>query len=565
MNLRDIYINQKAYSTDDPQKAWGDFGMTASASKEASQAGADILKAGGNAMDALAAIQFGLAVAEPFNTGLGASGFIMYYDNKTKETTVVQGHSKGPVKIKKNVFVDEDQSAIPFIERSTPGTAVAIPGIIKAFSAAVEKYGTKTWAEVIEPAVGLAEKGVEVNDLWKVALDRFHIRLGAEAKKFFMPDDVPLTVGEIVANKDLAHTLRILQKEGADSFYKGEIADAIIETVKEMDGCLIKEDLQNYQVKFQEPLKENYKGFEIVVPAPPNGGGFGLLYMLKLLEKLQIQKYDIRSWEKYYIIAETLRIMSADKLAYIGDPDFYDIPLQGLLHPDYIDERLQLYNFKNRNLDVSFGNPWKYEEKGSPNDVKPQSVDKGSETTHFIAVDRRGNIAACTSSLEHIFGSGIMVPGYGFLLNNDMTDFDPALGSINSVEPNKYPVSMKTPTMVFKEGRPFLTLGSPGGPTIVASVFQTLINVLDYKMDLKEAIEEPRIYNSVGPLIWWEKGVPEEARKVLTEMNYQFDEIPLDLGNVQAVLFDQEKEIYYGACDSSRPGLPVGLKKEDMQ
>ncbi|PWA07534.1 gamma-glutamyltransferase [Pueribacillus theae] len=559
MTLKDLYKNQKIDSEGDKQRAWGNFGMTASATKEASQAGAELLKSGGNAMDALAAIQFGLAVSEPFNTGLGASGFIIYYDNQTKKTTVIQGHSQAPANIKKNVFVDEHEDEIPFFERSTPGTAVAIPGIIKAFSAAMEKYGKKTWEEVLQPAIAFAENGVEVNESWKVALERFRMRLGEEAENFFMPEGVPLTVGEIVPNKELAKTLRILQTEGAEAFYNGEIANAIVKTVQEMDGCLTKEDLKNYEAVFQQPLRAHYKGFEIVVPSPPNGGGFALIYMLKLLEKLHIEQYDVRSWEKYYLLAETLRIMTADKLAHMGDPNFYDVPLQGLVHPDYIAERLKLYNFKNRNLDISFGNPWKYEKNGEPSGLKPHTNEKGSETTHFIAVDKWGNIAACTSSLEHMFGSGIMVPGYGFLLNNDMTDFDPSIGGINSVEPHKFAVSMKTPTLVFKNGKPLLTLGSPGGPTIVASVLQTLIHVLDYKMDLKEAIEEPRIYNGTGPLIWWEEGMPEEAKRVLKEMNYEFDDIPLEIGNVQAVLFDQEKNLYYGACDSSRPGIPVGL------
>ncbi|HZG73537.1 MAG TPA: gamma-glutamyltransferase [Chondromyces sp.] len=564
MSVKDILQNQKNASGDEPQRAWGDFGMTASATEEASQAGADMLKAGGNAMDALAAMQFALAVSEPFNTGLGASGFIVFYNNKTKETQIIQGHSQAPANARKNLFVDNNQEIIPFLERSTPGTAVAIPGILKAFSTALEKFGSKTWDEAIEPAISLAENGVRVNEVWAASLARFRERLGEEAKAFFMPDEVPLTLGETVSNKNLAKTLKILQRDGVDAFYTGEIADAIVDTVQKFDGFLTKEDLVNYQVKTQKPLRATYKGYEVVVPPPPNGGGFSLLYMLKLLEQLQIEKYDIRSWEKYYILVETLRIMTADKLAHIGDPDFYDIPLEGLLHPDYLKERLQLYNFEYRNVDIGFGNPWKYQASGTPSGLNPQTFEIGSETTHFTAVDQWGNIAACTSSLEHIFGSGIMVPGYGFLLNNDMTDFDPSIGTINSVEPKKYPVSIKTPTIVFKDEKPILTLGSPGGPTIVASVLQTLINVLDYKMDLKDAIEEPRVYNGTGPLIWWEEGLPEEAREVLERMNYQFDEIALSIGNVQAILFDHENGRLYGASDSSRPGIPVGLNKNNL-
>lgn len=183
----------------------------------------------------------------------------------------------------------------------------------------------------------------------------------------------------------------------------------------------------NYEAKIQEPLRRKYKEFDVVVP----GGGFALLYMLALLEEMDPSQYSVRSWEKYYLIAETLRIMTADKLACMSDPDFYDIPLEGLLHPSYLKERLSLYDFQNRNNKVNDGNPWPYQSSGTSSGLKPQTAEKGSETTHFTAVDQWGNIAACTSSLEHFFGSGIMVPGYGFLLNNDMTDFDPSIGTIN--------------------------------------------------------------------------------------------------------------------------------------
>ncbi|MEK4029940.1 gamma-glutamyltransferase [Pseudobacillus sp. FSL P4-0506] len=561
MDIKNIIKNQKRENGG--QRAWADGGMTASATVEASTIGADVLKSGGNAMDALAAMQFALAVSEPFNTGLGASGFIVYYDAKKHETKVIHGHSKAPKNARTNVFVNEDQDVIPFLERSTPGTAVAIPGILKAFDKALALYGRKTWEEVIEPAIHLSEKGIEVNDLWVTAIERFGNRLGKEAKAFFFPDDVPLTKGEVAINKDLTRALKELQKEGVDSFYKGAIAKAIAEEVQKLDGCLVLEDLINYEAKIAKPLQAAYKGFDIVVPSPPNGGGFALLYMLKLLEKLNIGQYSVRSWEKYYLIAETLRVMTADKLAFMTDPDLYDIPLEGLLHPDYLDERLQLYNFKFRNDKVAAGNPWKFDQNKQPSGLMAQAFEIGSETTHFVAVDKDGNIATCTSSLEHNFGSGIMVPGYGFLLNNDMTDFDPSLGGVNSVEPNKYPVSMKTPTMIFKDGKPFLTLGSPGGPTIVASVLQTLIHVINYEMDLKDAIEEPRIFNGTGPLIWWEEGIPEEAKQVLEKMNYQFDQIALPMGNVQAVLFDHQSSQLYGASDSSRPGIPVGVNQSE--
>lgn len=554
MTMNHIWKNQRNQPT--KQRAHGYKGMTASATEESSTIGADVLAKGGNAMDALASMQFVLAVAEPFNTGLAASGFIIYYDAERKKTFVVNGHSISPKKAHKNVFVDEHQNIIPFLERSTPGTAVAIPGILRGMEKALDEFGTMSWADVIEPAIQLSEKGVRVNLTWNTGLQRFSDRLGEEAKAFFYPNDVPLTEGETVVNKDLTRTLKLLQKGGADVFYKGEIADKIVETVQAFDGFMEKEDLLSYEATVSEAITGTYKEYTVAVPAPPNGGGFSLLYMLKLLEKLDIGQYGLRSWEKYYLLAEVMRIMTADKLAFMGDPAFYDIPLDGLLTEEYLTERLKLINFRFRNEDVTEGNPWLYDDK-QPHNKKADATDPGPDTTHFIAVDEAGNIAACTSSLEHFFGSGIMVPGYGFLLNNDMTDFDPDPAGLNSVEPGKYPVSMKTPAIVFKDGEPVLTLGSPGGPTIPASVLQTMIHVLDFELDLKEAIEEPRIYNGTGPLIWQEEGIPEEVKQTLESMNYQFDSIALSIGNVQAVLMNPETGERIGGSDSSRPGIPI--------
>lgn len=555
--MENIWRNQKTEVHQ--QRARGTKGMTASATKESSQIGADILSAGGNAMDALAAMQFALAVSEPFNTGLAASGFILYHDVQKKKTYIVNGHSIAPKHSHKNIFVDEHQDEIPFLKRSTPGTAVAVPGILKAMEKALNEFGTMDWESVMEPAVQLSKSGVTVNTTWNTGLQRFSDRLGEEARKFFFPDGVPLTEGETVINKDLTYTLSLLQKHGAGIFYKGEIADKIVEAAQSFDGFLVKEDLSSYEAFVSEAMTGTYKDFTIAVPPPPNGGGFALLYMLKLIEKLHISQYSLRSWQKYYIFAEVLRIMTADKLAYMGDPSFYDIPIDGLMAEPYLEKRRNLINFAFKNNDVSEGNPWEYDDK-SPHEKKSSEENSGPYTSHFTAVDKEGNIAACTSSLEHFFGSGIMVPGYGFLLNNDMTDFDPDPAGINAVEPGKYPVSMKTPTLVFKNGQPILTLGSPGGPTIPASVLQTMIHVLDFEMDVKDAIEEPRIYNGTGPLIWHEDGIPDEAKAKLEQMNYQFDSIALSIGNVQAILINPETGELFGGSDSSRPGVPIAVK-----
>ena len=557
--MKEIFKNQKETKTAvEDQRGIGKHGMVASAVREATEAGTEVLKQGGNAMDALVAVQFALSVVEPFNTGIGASGFIVHYDNEKKETKVIHGHSQAPKNVTKDMFMKEDGEVKDYLQRSIHPTSVAVPGILKAMDPALKEYGTMPQAKVIEPAVQLAENGFRVNWQWELAIEILKIRMGKEAKKFFIPEGIPRVEGEWVTNKELAKTLRILQKEGVDAIYEGQIGDAIVKTLQEMDGIMTKDDLREYGVKIEEPVTDSYKGYDIAAPGPPSGGGITLLQILKILESFNLEQYEKSSWQKYYLLAETMRLAFSDKLAYMSDPKFEDIPKNGLLHPDYIKERSKMINWISRNPDIDYGDPWKYE-NGSDKKAEVKAFKTGGETTHFTVVDRWGNVAACTSSIEHVMGSGIMVPGYGFLLNNDLTDFYPEPDHINSIEPKKQAVSTKTPTIIFKDGKPVLTLGSPGGPTIIASVVQTIINILDYKMDVKDAIEEPRIYNSTGPYIWWEEGIDQEVKRKLESMEFDFLEKEKPIGNVQAILIDQEKGKLYGGADSTRPGAAIGL------
>lgn len=562
--MHQLFKNQKAKKSDmNKQRTVADSGMVASAVDEATQAGAKVLEEGGNAMDALVAVQFALSVVELFNTGIGASGYILYYDNNKKETKVINGHSQAPKGIKRDMFLDKKGNILEHFQRSTHASAVAIPGIMKAMDLALREFGTMPLDKLIEPAARLAENGFRVNSQWDDAIQTLTLRMGDEAKAFFVPEGIPRVEGEWVKNPNLAKTLRILQRKGVDALYQGEIGEAIVDTLEKKGGMMTKEDLYEYRAKIEEPITGRYKEYELAVPAPPNGGGLSLIQLLKILEGFRLEQYKVSSWEKYYLLAEAMRLTFSDKLAYMTDPEFGDIPIEGLLHPEYIKERQKMINWKSRNPEIDSGNPWVYQDSSNvKGEVK--NFKTSGETTHFIAVDRWGNIAACTSSIEHVMGSGIMVPGYGFLLNNDLTDFYPEPGHINSIEPKKYPVSAKTPTIVLKDGNPVLTLGSPGGPTIVASVSQVLINIFDYQMDIKDAIEEPRIYNSTTPLIWWEEGIPQKARNKLTQMGFEFPELAKSIGNVQAILIDQENGDIYGAADSSRPGSAIGINKDNQ-
>ncbi|WP_158599109.1 gamma-glutamyltransferase [Planococcus salinus] len=569
MGLQEIFNNQHPDKLAAHRKSdSGKYGMAASAIKEATDAGKKILEEGGNAIDAIIAIQLALSAVEGMNTGIAAGGFLVYYDNQNNKTEVIHGHSKSPEAVTPQLFVDENGEVIPFEKRSVHAMSVGVPGMMKTLKVAHERHGTMKLTQLIDPAIKLAENDYLVNSLWERTLNLFKDRLGEEARKIFVPNGQPLKEGDRVRQPDLAKTLRIIQEQGFDAVYEGEIADAIVETIQQQGGLMTKQDLKNYEVRIEEPLWGSYKNFDLAFPPPPNGGGFIVAQLLKLLEPLNLSKHDPHSWKKYHLIAEAMRLALADRQAYIEDPDVMDIPMEGLLHPDYLEERRNLISFERRMGDVNCGDPWQYEEREPEvRNRKAPSHETGYETTHFTAVDRWGNVASCTSSIERIFGSGIMVPGYGFLLNNDLTDFNPEPGSINQPNADKYPVSSKAPTIVFHEGKPFFTLGSPGAATIVASVLQVLLNVLEYEMDLEDAIAEPRIYNTPDLSVEWQDGIEEDVLKKLAELGYKpddsFKEVTADerIGDVQAILFNPETGDMYGAADAPRPGDAEGLDK----
>ncbi|WP_316570132.1 gamma-glutamyltransferase [Neobacillus sp. YIM B06451] len=541
------------------ETATGKYGMVATAHPLATEIGAKVLEEGGNAIDAAVAIQFALNVGEPMMTGIGGSGFFMVYHKETGDIKIFDGHSEAPAAAHPEMFLDENGEVIPFRERSTHATAVGIPGILKAMDAALKEYGSKPLAELIEPAAQACEDGIPLNWVFMSSLDQFGYRLGDEAKKVYLSEEGKFEEGHTLKKPHLAKTFRILQSEGVAAFYKGEIAEAIVETLQSLGGFMTLEDLKKYKHTVDEPTRGSYRGYEIAAASPPTAGGPSLLYILKLLERFDLASYGPRSWEKYYLFTEAMRLAFSDKIAYIADPHFNEIPLKGMADERYLAERSKYINFEFRNPEIDFGNPWKYQKgQGRPVVRQPNDVEK-SETTHFTVADQWGNIVACTSTVEHPFGTGIMVPGYGFFLNNELTDFDAIPGGVNEPGSGKRPVSCKCPTILFKDGKPVLTLGSPGGPTIIASVFQTIVNFIDFGMDLKDAIEEPRIFSTPGMLLSWEEGVDMLAKGKLESMNFEFGDEPHIIGNVQAIQFDQETGMLYGAADSSREGTAIGI------
>ncbi|WP_082235283.1 gamma-glutamyltransferase [Halobacillus massiliensis] len=543
------------------KEAYGTEGMVATAHPEASKIGAEVLKKGGNAVDAAIAIQLALNVAEPMMSGIGGGGFMMVYDAGEEDITIIDSRERAPAGATPDMFLDENGNVIPFSQRHISGDAVGVPGTLKGLMTAYEEWGTRPFNQLINPSIKLADKGVEVNGVLADAIADNQEKLArSTAGEVFLPDGEPLQEGEQLVQSDLANTYKKIRKDGAEAFYEGEIGEALADTVQDFGGSMTEQDLDNYEISIDEPVTGTYRGYEIASMPPPSSGGLTVLQMLKMLEGFDMSSYDVQSPEKYHLMAEAMHLAYADRNTYIGDPQFVNVPVQGMLNEEYLAERRSLIEFGQANQNVEPGNPWAYQDGESTGTVTQQDDREIGETTHFSVADKWGNVVTYTTTIEQVFGTGIMVPGYGFMLNNELTDFDAVPGGPNQVEPNKRPMSSMSPTMVFKDGEPFMSVGSPGGATIITSVFQTIVNVIDYDMGLKSAIEEPRIYSPTYPSIRWEEGIPADARQMMEQWGHQWQKTPVDIGNVQAIRMLEDGS-YVGAADSTREGTAIGLNK----
>ncbi|OTQ87878.1 gamma-glutamyltranspeptidase [Bacillus subtilis subsp. subtilis] len=539
----------------------GKDGMVATAHPLASEIGADVLKKGGNAIDAAVAIQFALNVTEPMMSGIGGGGFMMVYDGKTKDTTIIDSRERAPAGATPDMFLDENGKAILFSERVTKGTAVGVPGTLKGLEEALDKWGTRSMKQLITPSIKLAEKGFPIDSVLADAISDYQEKLSrTAAKDVFLPNGEPLKEGDTLIQKDLAKTFKLIRSNGTDAFYKGKFAKTLSDTVQDFGGSMTEKDLENYDITIDEPIWGDYQGYQIATTPPPSSGGIFLLQMLKILDDFNLSQYDVRSWEKYQLLAETMHLSYADRASYAGDPEFVNVPLKGLLHPDYIKERQQLINLDQVNKKPKAGDPWKYQEGSANYKQVEQPKDKvEGQTTHFTVADRWGNVVSYTTTIEQLFGTGIMVPDYGVILNNELTDFDAIPGGANEVQPNKRPLSSMTPTILFKDDKPVLTVGSPGGATIISSVLQTILYHIEYGMELKAAVEEPRIYTNSMSSYRYEDGVPKDVLSKLNGMGHKFGTSPVDIGNVQSISIDHENGTFKGVADSSRNGAAIGI------
>ncbi|MDP3687570.1 MAG: gamma-glutamyltransferase [Sulfurimicrobium sp.] len=575
-----------------PALAASPDGVVAASHPAAAAAGARMLAQGGNAIDAAAAVQFALNVVEPQSSGIGGGGFMMIYLAKTGETVIVDSRERAPAAARAGMFAP-DGKPMPFPQASTSGISVGVPGTLRGVDTALRRWGTRNLADTLAPAIELAERGFRVNRFMAedIANDHGRTQLQPETAAIFRPGGVPLAEGDWLVQPDLARTLKLIAAKGPDAFYRGPLARAMIKAQQRTrdelgaagKGRMTLADLADYQVAIRTPLVGQYRGWTLAGMPPPSSGGLTTFETLKLLERFPlgdaIQGYGFGSPKTLHVMIEAMRLAFADRAVWIGDDDAAAVPRAGLLHPGFIASRSALINTDSRMDTPQAGDPLPWDDARLN---RPRPVLAGQEsphTTHFSIVDRWGNVVSYTSSIEYTWGSGITVPGYGFLLNNELTDFNfaPSASSANpganDVAPRKRPRSSMAPTMLFKDGKPVAAFGSPGGSSIINSVLNVTLNLIDHGMTLQQAIAAPRlsVTHAAGP-VSCEGGqdfmqprisiATQDALRTLGHVGLEesgSERCKQTIGSVQGVVIDLATGAHHGAADMRREGTVIKI------
>ncbi len=557
-------------------------GVVAVSHPLAAEAGAAMLRRGGNAIDAAAAIQFVLNVVEPQSSGIGGGGFMMIYLAAEDRVVIVDSRETAPAAAGADMFAGMD-----FDQASTSGVSVGVPGTLAGIDMALERWGSQSLAATLQPAIRLAREGFAINAPLALRSASPRAALHAEtAARFRRPDGAPLPVGYRLVQPELAHTLQLLAEQGIGVFYRGEIAQAIVAAQRRSligeagRGRMTLADLAGYRPALRTPVQGRYRGYRIASMPSPSSGGQTLLMMLGLLEPYPIggpgEGWGFGGKNTLHVMAEAMRLAFADRAVWMGDADFVPVPAAGLLSDCFLATRRALIHLDRRMATPAAGDPRpcqspRYAGNGG---LAAGDEAKGLDTTHFTVADRWGNVVSFTTTVESAWGSGITVPGYGFLLNNELTDFnlapraDAARGDpgSNDVAPGKRPRSSMAPTMVFRGGKLLLAYGSPGGSTIINTVLNTTLNLIDHGMEIDAAIAAPRFsVTSAGGAILCEPGLPQASLTHLAALGHVFragDGAPrceADIGSVQAVAIEPLDGRQYGGADRRREGTVIGL------
>jgi gamma-glutamyltranspeptidase/glutathione hydrolase len=537
-------------------------GIVASTNEIASRIGVDVLKRGGNAVDAAISVAFALAVTHPVAGNLGGGGFMMIR-LKDGRTTAIDYREMAPAGATRNVYLDKDGKLIEGEGGSLVGyRAAGVPGTVRGMELALKKYGSGrlTWAQLVEPARRLAADGFAVNYTLARGLrgNKDYLSQYPETKRIYLKGGKFYHEGELFRQPDLAETFARLQRFGPNEFYEGQTARLIVADMERHNGLITMPDMRGYIAKEREPLRGTYRGYEIISMPPPSSGGAVLLEMLNILEGYDLRKMDSASSDRYHLMTEAMRRAFADRAEYMGDSDFVKVPVTGLIDKAYASKLRNTIDPERASSSeqVRAGKPVGYE---------------SDETTHFTVVDAEGNAVANTYTLNNSYGSAAVAKGTGIILNDEMDDFaakpgTPNLygliqGERNAVAPHKRPLSAMTPTFVLrKDGSLWFTVGSPGGPTIINTVLGVITNVIDYDMNIQQAIDAPRIHHQWLPdeLVFEPYGLSGDTQNVLTARGHKLAK-PRYLGDAEGIMIEEKTGMRLGATDPRRSdGLAVG-------
>lgn len=505
----------------------GEYGAVSSNSVHATKAGLEILKQGGNAFDAAVAVSLVLSVVEPHHSGIGGGSFSLIYSSTDNRVSALDARGIGPLNADKDLFLED--GIVQDEWKDVGGKSVAVPSMYKALDVILKEYGTKSLLEVSEPAIQLAKEGYTQSFTGSITIKdksvAHKIAISEEFRKLYLKEDNSnYEFGEKIKNPELGELIYNVAKNGVDYFYTGELAEAIVKAINERGGVFTVEDLENYKPKFRDPIRTTYRGNEIV-GFPPPGGGSTVIEILNILENFDLSSMGYGSSESIHLISEAMKIAFADRSIAMGDPDFVQVNINKLISKDFAEGRAKIIKL----------------DKAS--DYEPaegiEANNYPGNTSHFVIMDKYGNAISQTQTIRDWFGSGIVVPGYGFVMNNTMSDFSAKVGvltsqglsygSSNAIEGGKTPLSSMSPTLVFKDSKPYLGIGAAGGPRIITGTAQGIINAIDFGMMPEQLVEVPYITCLTKRQgLELESGLSKDTRQILESYGHEIVNIPKD-------------------------------------
>lgn len=539
-----------------PRPTVAENGMVVASEMNAAQIGTDVLQNGGNAIDATVAVAATLNVTEGYSSGMGGGCFILVYWAEDEKVYVIDGREKAPMKATRDMYVNKD-GTIKEGHSTTGVTASGVPGEPAALELIHNRWGTKKWNELFQPAIALADTGFLLSLTYAERLLYLKDKLAQfeSSREVFFPenDTLPLTFNQRLIQKDLAGFLSNLADSGSGWFYDSKFTEEFVNFVKQNDGYLRKNDFEKYKPSLREPIHGDFRGYDIYSMPPPSSGGIHIVQMLEMLEPFNLSYWGAGSSETIHILAESMKRAFADRAYYLGDPEFVKVPVEGLLDPEYLKQhRRTMMPYQASNIQ-------------GPGELPGYESD---QTTHFSIIDSDGNMVAVTATVNTSFGSGVVLPGWGLLLNNQMDDFSSQPGvpnyyglvgsEANSIQPGKRPLSSMSPTIVLKDGKPAGIFGSPGGPRIITTVLQVFLNVVEFGMDIQEAVDAPRIHHQWKPDVIFAE--PEIAADALASLMAKGHKVYQSghWSSAQCIWIDQEMGLIFGGTDSRSQGAAIG-------